>query len=689
MDLIEEALFWAEAGVPVFPTGEDKRPLTKNGHKDASTDPDEIEAMFEAAGNRLHGIGGRMGKDAGLFAIDADTYKSGDAGDSARAFIERLRRLNLLPDTRVHKTRNGGAHYLLRSADGTYPNVNPTSGVEVKGEGGYIILPPSPGYTVKHEFRAAVAPPGLVAELQATRQAQAGRSIDELKKLVLNGSDFHDPLVSIAAKRAAEGWSIDQVQAELLTTLTASVAMSPTHPRHDRWRPLVENAQGELTRIVESANAKFNPTIASDALREAAEAVGALFAASAPPPWEETPAALPAVKSVDDYTGDGEFPFADWRGYFATEDLKVLEQKFVMYPILSENEVTLISADPKAGKTLVSQTLAMHISTGRDLAGLKVAEQRPVFYFALESQVAIRKRLEAWVQFHDPNGADKLKEQMQLYVSEGGVNMMDEAARIDLANRLAATEKWFERRLDAQPLGAIVIDTLTKAMPGGDQNSVEDTSAVFDIIAKIREVGLRAPVIIIHHNTKGSSAPRGSGNIQAEPDTLLTVSKKEETGQLELKVLMARSIDDTQSYLFNIETEHLGVTEQGYEITAPVLIPSPELVDTGASQYIADTLRYMPVYEYLAQAVPAGSTIHNKHLHKLLKDCPDLSAAYAPFVGMRADATKLNAFWLTMFMEGGANVQLSDGVYNFAPTVHMNKDMKPLMSSLTIRKFQN
>jgi hypothetical protein len=522
--------------------------------------------------------------------------------------------------------------------------------------------------------------------LKLAKQQQASRSIDVLKTAVMNGDDFHDALLQMSAKRASEGWPIDQIQAELITTLTGSVASIPTHARHGRWLELLKDDASEIRRMVAGAN-KFNPTVASDALREAAQAAGALFAASAPPPWQEV-VSVPAVRSVDDYVNDGEFPFADSRGYFATEDLKVLEQKFVMYPIMSENEVTLISADPKAGKTLISQTLAMHISTGRDLAGLKVAEKRPVFYFALESQVAIRKRLEAWCQFHDPNGVDGLKGQMQMYVSEGGVNMLDEAARVDLANRLAATEKWFERRLDAQPLGAIVIDTLTKAMPGGDQNSVEDTSAVFDIIAKIREVGLRAPVIIIHHNTKGSTSPRGSGNIQAEPDTLLTVSKKEETGQLELRVLMARSIDDTQSYLFNIETEHLGVTEQGYEIAAPVLIPSPELLDTGAAQYIGAALRYAPIYEHIAKNSTSGATLHNKQIHKMLKDCPDL-AVYEPFRGLRADATKLAKFWLELFPAGGVNVQLSSGVYNFVPTIHNNKDNYALVSSITVRRFQD
>jgi hypothetical protein len=84
-DLLDAALDWAEAGIPVFPTGEDKRPLTRHGHKDASTDPDTIAEMFAEAGARAHGIGGRMGKAAGLLAIDADTYKPGEAGASARA----------------------------------------------------------------------------------------------------------------------------------------------------------------------------------------------------------------------------------------------------------------------------------------------------------------------------------------------------------------------------------------------------------------------------------------------------------------------------------------------------------------------------------------------------------------------------------------------------------------------------
>ena len=676
MDIVQEALWWAGAGVPVFPTGDDKRPLTRNGHKDASTHEETVRALFEQAGNRAHGIGGRMGREAGMFAIDADVYKPGEAGASAAAFIAGLQARGLLPETRTHRTRNGGVHYLLKSRT-EWPNVNPASGVEVKGEGGYIILPPSPGYTVEREGVAA-APAALLAELKATKSEQAGRSVDVLKAAILRGDDFHDPLTQLAAKLAADGRSLEQIQAEVMNTLAASAAMVPTHPRHDRWRDMVENKSGELSRIVESANRKFNWTAASDALREA---VAGRFSASAPPPRIEEPTP-PQVPSVRDYAAGG-FPFAGMRGYFAQDPLNVLEQKFVMYPILSEKEVTLISADPKAGKTLVSQTIAMHIATGLDLAALKVAEQRPVIYFALESQVAIRKRMEAWLLHHDPDGRRDLKTKMQMYVYEGGVNLLDDTVRQDTANRLAATELWFQEEHGTQPLGAIIIDTLTKAMPGGDQNSVEDTSAVFDVIGKIRETGLKAPIIIIHHNTKGTASPRGSGNIQAEPDTLLTVGKDKDTGQLNMRVLMARSIDDTQSYTFEISTVGLGTTEQGYEITAPVLTPA---VAGAPSSDLAQQMKLLPLYERVKDSAKAGA-INNKDLHSLLKEAPELGAAYDELRLRRANSAALTRLWLKLFPEEGIVVDLRDGAYHFAPLTHLNRDNKTLVGAVYVRKF--
>lgn len=677
-DLIEAAIEWAEAGVPVFPTGDDKRPLTENGFYDASTDPAEIEAMFKAAGSRLHGIGGRMGEAAGIFAIDADTYKDGESGEAAKAYIARLERDGMLPPTRVHATRNGGRHYLFRAKE--FPNCKPSKGVEVKGEGGYIILPPTQGYSVEKEG-LAVAPQKLLDNLKAARSAQSATSIDALKKNVLSGDDFHDSLTQLAAKLSAAGEPMEAVQSTLLGLMNASVAASPAHPRHDRWQPIMADKGGELSRIVGSGHAKFNSNAKTDGLREAATETIRQMAAAMFPPVRNEISTLPVVRA-EEYGED--FPFAGRRGYFGHEQLDVLTEEFIMHPIYHASEVTLISADPKAGKTLVSQTLAMHIAAGLDFDDtLTVKERRPVLYFALESQTAIRKRLVAWKKRHDPDGTRFTDAtNFPFYTAEEGMNLLDETARTNLVEQIKAADSWWQKRGE-KTIGVIVIDTLTKAMAGGDQNSVEDTSAVFDIIAKIKDAGIKAAVVIIHHNTKNGNSPRGSSNIQAEPDTLLTLSKSEETEQLELRILMARSLDDDKTFYFNIETEDLGVSNQGYTITAPVLTSgTKQAAVDGVTVSLQEEMMLKPVLDGIAQ-MGNGSwsmkSVHD-HLRKTMRD----HASYEKQAELHANSVDLSAFFIHYIPATGRN---TDAGFNITLEARKNRRGYPVVQFFHVKKF--
>ena len=679
-DLIEAAIEWAEAGIPVFPTGEDKRPLTKNGFYDASTDPETIEAMFKDAGARLHGIGGRMGAASGIFAIDADTYKPGEAGEAAQAYVLGLSRSGMLPPTRVHATRNGGRHYLFRAEE--FPNCKPSKGVEVKGEGGYIILPPSPGYTVESRGLSD-APAKLVESLKAARSAQSATTLDVLKANVLSGDDFHDSLTQIAAKLSSAGEPLEAVQATLLGLMNASVAASPQHPRHDRWTPIMADRSGELSRIVGSGHAKFNVAAKTDGLREAAtDTIKQMAAAMFPAVRMET-SQLPVVLAESYGTN---FPFAGRRGYFGHEQLDVLTEDFIMHPIYHANEVTLISADPKAGKTLVSQTLAMHIAAGLNFDdNLTVTERRPVLYFALESQTAIRKRLVAWKKFHDPEG--KLytdAKSFPFYTLEEGMNLLDENARANLVEQIKATDIWWQNEGEKK-LGVIVIDTLTKAMPGGDQNSVEDTSAVFDILAKIRDAGVQAAVVIIHHNTKNGNQPRGSSNIQAEPDTLLTLAKNPETDQLELRILMARSIDDDKVFTFDVLTETLGVSNQGYTITAPVLIPGIRAVGGGEDEAVKALkleVTYKPMFEAIAELGTGAWNCRDVHDH--LKEKLAGTGLYDNQAALRSNATNLSGFFTSLIPVNGRN---TDNGYNITVETGTNRSGLPTVRFFHIRKF--
>jgi hypothetical protein len=89
----------------------------------------------------------------------------------------------------------------------------------------------------------------------------------------------------------------------------------------------------------------------------------------------------------------------------------------------------------------------------------------------------------------------------------------------------------------------------------------------------LKDAEIESPVVIIHHNTKGGDSPRGSGNIQAEPDTMLTLARDEDNNNLILKVTLARSIESDHEYHFTTESVDLGVNTQGYPLAAPVIHP--------------------------------------------------------------------------------------------------------------------
>jgi hypothetical protein len=132
MALTDAALALAEAGWPVFPVNADtKRPRTEHGHLDATTDHYKIKTW----GNRFD-VGGAIATPTGngLLVIDVDPRNGGKVPHWA-------------PRTRTVKTQSGGLHLHykidedIKSRAGLFG-----PGVDSKGAGGYVLLPPSPGY---------------------------------------------------------------------------------------------------------------------------------------------------------------------------------------------------------------------------------------------------------------------------------------------------------------------------------------------------------------------------------------------------------------------------------------------------------------------------------------------------------------------------------------------------------------
>lgn len=151
---IDAALSYATNGWPVFPchgitaggctcrapdcASPGKHPRVARGLHSASADPEQITRWWERS--PASNIGVRTGSESGLVVLDVDPAHGGSR--SIKALIDRHGELSSVPRVR---TGSGGWHLffahpceMVRNSAG---RLGP--GLDIRGDGGYVIAPPS------------------------------------------------------------------------------------------------------------------------------------------------------------------------------------------------------------------------------------------------------------------------------------------------------------------------------------------------------------------------------------------------------------------------------------------------------------------------------------------------------------------------------------------------------------------
>lgn len=143
VNMVEYALHYAKLGFAVFPVcSTNKKPHTPHGCKDAKTDIGAIKAWWERWPNASIGIATGEASH-GLVVVDLD--QDDDKGLDGYTELEKWQKENgELPETWRSITGRGGYHLFFFSKDKQYQNrAGLLDGIDVRGEGGYIIAPPS------------------------------------------------------------------------------------------------------------------------------------------------------------------------------------------------------------------------------------------------------------------------------------------------------------------------------------------------------------------------------------------------------------------------------------------------------------------------------------------------------------------------------------------------------------------
>ena len=246
---------FGEMGWPVLPT-RGKMPLIKNWPTEATTDGEKINNWIEHWPDANFGI--VTGERSGLFVLDIDPRNGGDHS------LDLLQHEHgELPETLVCQTQSGGLHYYFnRPFTGAKSSAEPfAKGIDIKCDGGYVLLPPSASYSwldaEPGEVQLAEVPEWILEKLNCNKKSFNGNGNGH--NSILEG-ERNSKLASIAGTYRAKGLSHADIE-----VLLQSENLKRCQP------PLNANEVSSIAKSISSYPApmtvEYPPPLGEDAFR--------------------------------------------------------------------------------------------------------------------------------------------------------------------------------------------------------------------------------------------------------------------------------------------------------------------------------------------------------------------------------------------------------------------------------------
>jgi hypothetical protein len=240
--LAHAAHWYAQHGIPVFPCRpREKKPFTRHGFNDATVDQRRISEWWRKWPNANIGI--PTGAVSGLLVVDCDPRNGGPAERG-----ELIQQYGPVPETAEASTGGGGRHLFFRYGGGAVPKAL-AKGIDLKGDGGYVLVAPS------------VHPSGSLYQWDGIEGPKALLHPGEVPPWLL------EQIRTVRKDPARQEGTSDGVSRSTCNT-PASVAIS-----HSASEKLLEGRRNnELCRYAGSLRARgFEPPQILQALREANE----------------------------------------------------------------------------------------------------------------------------------------------------------------------------------------------------------------------------------------------------------------------------------------------------------------------------------------------------------------------------------------------------------------------------------
>jgi len=252
-------------------------------------------------------------------------------------------------------------------------------------------------------------------------------------------------------------------------------------------------------------------------------------------------------------TVDGERPRA--LNFVLFRDLAETSAKqWLVHDFLGESEMSVMYGKPGDGKSVLAEDLALHVAAGRDWHGRPV-KQGAVVYIALERYPLVKRRAIAFRKKHKFTDLP--------FAIIRGVYDFRQATVIEIICEIVKEVE----AATGETAVLIVIDTLARALCGGDENSAKDMGAIIAATSRLQD-GMAAHVLWLHHTPLAADdRMRGHSALLGAVDTTVNVVKQAD-GTRTATVIKTNDGPEGEMIAFSLES-----VETGTNTTAPVVVP--------------------------------------------------------------------------------------------------------------------
>lgn len=542
-----------------------KHPATPNGFKSATKNIDELLRLWDA---RKHlNVGVATGETSGVFVIDIDS------AEGERNFAA----LGACQQTLSVSTGKGRHLYFKWPGEAVITKRGILQGVDVRGDGGYVC-----GAGSNHASGSTYE---WINPLEAIQDAP-DFILDLVIKSRIKASPQDTPanlnLMPPQRLKLVDGWSLDDVQAHLSHIspdvgydewIAVGMALQSEGIGFDVWdrwsaggtkykgskdtashwksfRPNAGVSYGTIVHMAKQggwARPKMSPIATNN------ENVSQ---ASIEPP-KASPAPAFSLRAEDVPKKARKLPLL-----YASDISPITDASDFIENFLCENQFSVIYGESNCGKTFFMLDLAMHVALGRTWRG-RAVDGGGVIYAALEGGYNTQNRIVAFKNHYQVAG------DIPLAIIPSSMNLLDPQG--DIKSLIDAIWEAKER---IGNIKLVIIDTLSRALHGGDENSSMDMGQLIINSDAIRQI-TGAHISFVHHCGKDAvKGARGHSSLRAAVDTEIEISRHDALSPSQIKVVKQREMEMGEPMYFTLKQIELGHNQRLKPVTSCVVCPA-------------------------------------------------------------------------------------------------------------------